>query len=122
MKYITDINELADAIHANAREKGFHPEDEKREVYVANQCNNMHAEVTELWDSYRGGYESDPCDKQDKMDALGLPTLTAECEEVADIIIRALDVSRRLGIDIVRAINIKMAYNATRPYKHGKKN
>lgn len=53
--------------------------------------------------------------------ALGLPALTCAEEEYADIVIRALDQCRRLGIDIQRAIEAKHAYNRTREYKHGKK-
>jgi hypothetical protein len=48
--------------------------------------------------------------------------LTCREEEYADIIIRTLDQCRRLGVDIQRAVEIKHAYNLTRPYKHGKKN
>lgn len=40
--------------------------------------------------------------------------------EFADIIIRVLDACAAYGIDIDAAIAEKMAYNATRPYKHGR--
>ena len=116
------LNEIADAVHANARMKGFHPLDESNEVFLANQCNNMHAEITELWDAYRAGNFGGLCDKADKMRDLGLVPLTCAEEELADIIIRALDVSRHFGIDILMAISSKHAYNLTRPHKHGKKN
>lgn len=111
---ITDLNQLADEVHENAKEKGFHPEEEQI-IFVANQCNNMHGEIQELWDSWRKGDEWALCDKPET-------GLSCTAEELADIIIRALDVSRRLDIDIVDAINAKHEYNKTRPYKHGKKN
>ena len=41
--------------------------------------------------------------------------------EFADIIIRVLDACGQYGIDINAAIAEKMAFNKTRPYKHGKK-
>lgn len=41
--------------------------------------------------------------------------------ELADIIIRTINFARSEGIDIVAAINEKMAYNATRPSMHGGK-
>ena len=41
--------------------------------------------------------------------------------EIADLIIRALDFSGEHGIDIERAVLEKMAYNKTRPFKHGGK-
>jgi hypothetical protein len=42
--------------------------------------------------------------------------------EMADIIIRVLDACAAYGIDIEEAMRIKMAYNETRPYRHGEKN
>lgn len=108
------INEIADAIHANAIAHGFHPQDESIENFISNQCNNMHAEITEFWDAWRDGSQYNQCDKP-------IPLSCSE-EELADFVIRALDVSSRLGIDIQRAIEIKHEYNKTRPYKHGKKN
>ena len=115
------LNEIADAVHANAREKGFH-DNPDNEIFLANQCCNLHAEVSELWDSFRAHQFEAPCDKAKKMEAMGLEPLTCAEEEYADIVIRALDQCRRLGIDIQRAIEIKHAYNKTRPHMHGKKN
>ena len=42
-------------------------------------------------------------------------------EELADIVIRTLDESGRVGANLARAIELKIAYNKTRPYRHGKK-
>lgn len=41
-------------------------------------------------------------------------------DEIADAIIRLFDMAGGLGIDIDTHIKLKLAYNATRPYKHGK--
>lgn len=41
--------------------------------------------------------------------------------ELADCIIRVLDTAEFLGIDIESAIEVKMEYNKTRPYRHGNK-
>lgn len=41
--------------------------------------------------------------------------------ELADIVIRVFDAAGRYGIDLEKAINEKMAYNATRPQRHGGK-
>jgi hypothetical protein len=46
---------------------------------------------------------------------VGLPS------ELADIIIRTLDLAAFLGIDMDKAIVEKLTYNATRPHKHGGK-
>ena len=111
---INALNLIAEEVHENAKSKGFHPIDEPIEVFVANQCNNMHGEIQELWDAWRKGCQDMNCDKP--------VLLSCSEEELADIIIRALDVSERLGIDIGQAIDVKHEYNKTRPHKHGKKN
>ena len=41
-------------------------------------------------------------------------------EELADVLIRVLDLSRYLQYDIGQALIDKMKYNETRPKKHGK--
>lgn len=41
--------------------------------------------------------------------------------ELADIIIRVLDIAGHHHIDIEEAMTLKMAYNATRPHRHGGK-
>lgn len=49
-----------------------------------------------------------------------LPGHPALAVEMADIIIRVLDVSRWLGLDVGKALMDKLAFNDTRPEKHGK--
>ncbi len=112
---MNSLNYLAKRIHDNAKSKGFHPDTETIREFMANQCNNIHGEVTELWDAWRAGKEFEPCDKKET-------GLNCTQEELADIIIRALDLSARLGIDIESAVEAKHSYNVTRPYKHGKLN
>lgn len=41
-------------------------------------------------------------------------------DELADTIIRVLDYCGHQGIDIEKHIELKLRYNALRPYKHGK--
>lgn len=41
--------------------------------------------------------------------------------ELADAVIRIADLCGHLGIDLDAVIAEKMAYNAGRPYKHGKR-
>lgn len=41
--------------------------------------------------------------------------------EVADVVIRSFDFAHEFGIDLAAMIEEKLAYNATRPKKHGRK-
>ena len=113
----------ANIVHANAHEKGFYDGDEAltTKERVAVFFMNLHSEVSEAWESFRGGNLFKPCDKADKMAALGLPALTCAEEELADVVIRALDTSKAFGIDIERAVAAKHAYNRTREARHGGK-
>lgn len=40
-------------------------------------------------------------------------------EELADVILRTLDLAETLGFDVLAAAEKKHAFNATRPFKHG---
>lgn len=107
-------------------------------------------EASELIDEIRNGREfgevyysgglacssGDKCaqgckmDEREPFDALVHPRKPeGPLSELADVIIRALDLgyeehdesSRHGDIDLIDMIFLKLAYNATRPYKHGKK-
>lgn len=107
------LNRIAARSHEIAVEHGFFEGD----VDVASICSNLHGEVSELWEAYRKNQLDSPCEKAEKMEK----PLTCAEEELADIVIRALDDAVVLGVDIGRAVAVKMAYNETRPYKHGDK-
>lgn len=115
------LNEIADAVHSLAREKGWHEKEQSEGQFVETACNNQHNEVSELHEAYRNGTLHSLCDKAAKMEAAGIQPLTCMEEELADQVIRALDSSRRLGVDILSAVQRKHAFNATRPYRHGGK-
>jgi NTP pyrophosphatase (non-canonical NTP hydrolase) len=102
-------------------EKGFHSSTDTDDFVVEKSCNNLHDEVSELHEAWRNGKMREFCDKSDKMKELGLEPLICLEEELADIIIRAFDLGKRLGIDVVRSVNLKHEYNKTRPFKHGGK-
>lgn len=116
-----NIDTIADAVHANAKAKGFHPKRKSEAAFLNEQILNLIAEAVELQTAWRNGELRAPCDKADKMLAMGLPPLTCIEEEYADIIIRALDQCRRLGVDITAAIAVKHEFNKSRPHKHGGK-
>jgi len=127
------LNELRDAVAANAKAKGFRdkfaegltPEQWagapgkllRAAVFTANQ----HGEASEFWEAFRAGTLNTLCDKAPKMEAMGLPGLTCGEEEIADEVIRALDKAEAHGIDVSKAVAVKLAYNAGRPFLHGGK-
>lgn len=105
-----NINDLVKAAHQNAVDKGWYEEPRTFGEMIAL----MHSELSEALEDRRNGwnpkaiyYEGDkPC---------GIPV------ELADTVIRIFDACGYFGIDLDEAIRIKMAYNATRPRRHGGK-
>jgi NTP pyrophosphatase (non-canonical NTP hydrolase) len=114
------LNTLRDHVYDVAADKGFHDPDCEAQG-VARYTSNLHGEVTELWDAFRANTLNEPCDKAQKMLDAGLPALTCAEEEIADIIIRALDTAKHLNVNVARAVAIKDAFNQTRPHRHGNK-
>lgn len=109
---ITEASELIDEIR-NGREFG--------EVYYSGGL------ACPSGDKCAQGCEMD---EREPFDALVHPRKPeGPLSELADVIIRALDLgyeehdesSRHGDIDLIDMIFLKLAYNATRPYKHGKK-
>ena len=93
-----DLKELAQKVHALAKDKGWHSFKETDEEFITRAVNNAHGEVSELWESYRRGEVDKPCDKAERMTALGIKPLTCAEEECADIVIRDLDSCERMGV------------------------
>jgi len=91
------IRLLVEEAHQYALDQGFWGASDN----IGEKLALIHSEVSEALEAYR----------EDK--PLG--------EELADVMIRVADLAGWLGIDLERAINEKMAFNATRPYLHGKK-
>jgi NTP pyrophosphatase (non-canonical NTP hydrolase) len=109
------LNLIARDVYENACNKGFHDIEElELEVQrMARHTANLHGEVSELWEAARKGELYKPCDKD--------ADLTCMEEELADIIIRAMDTASVFGVDIGNAVKLKHEYNKTRPHKHGGK-
>jgi NTP pyrophosphatase (non-canonical NTP hydrolase) len=112
------LNELATKVYQIALDLGFHT---SKEPNFGNYIANLHSEVSELWEAWRKGKLNEPCDKAQKMVELGLEPLTCMEEEIADIVIRALDTAKEFKVDIDRAVHIKSEYNKHRPHRNGGK-
>jgi NTP pyrophosphatase (non-canonical NTP hydrolase) len=106
-----NLNEWAQEVWQNAEDHGFHAPGVNNEP--PSWCANLHGEVSELWEAYRAGKLNVLCDKPIQ--------LTCMEEELADIVIRVLDVARQKNIDMDRAVHLKHEYNQLRPYLHGGK-
>lgn len=112
------LNTLRDHCYNESKAKGWHTE---KNPNIAAFCTNLHGEVSELWEAWRKGALDKPCDKAEKMEANGVPVLTSAEEEIADILIRALDFSYVLNVDVGRAVEAKLQFNRTRPHRNGGK-
>jgi NTP pyrophosphatase (non-canonical NTP hydrolase) len=110
------LNNIAAYVYTVAKDIGFHT----TEVKFGDYISNIHSEVSELWEARRSDSLNSPCNKADKMKELGLKPLTCIEEELADIIIRTLDMCHTLDVDIDLAVKTKSEYNKTRPYRNGK--
>lgn len=118
---LTDFNDIADAVHQLAWSKGWHDQNETEDHFIERTCNNAHDEVSELHEAWRNNQLRGACDKAEQMAALGIAPLTCLEEELADIVIRAMDAARRLQVNLLSAIQRKHQFNASRPHRHGGK-
>lgn len=49
-----------------------------------------------------------------------IPQITHRAEEMADLFIRLCDLAQAQDVDLAQAVMLKMAFNESRPYMHGK--
>jgi NTP pyrophosphatase (non-canonical NTP hydrolase) len=112
------IGRVSKEVFAIACDHGFHADEDVDVLNVSTErmakyCANLHGEVSELWEATRHGTLDISCDKAGC-------DLTCVEEELADIVIRAMDCAEGLGIDLGMAILTKSEFNSKRSYMHGK--
>lgn len=100
------FNAMQAEVHRNAQAKGFWDEP----VNVAEKLALIHSEISEALESYRRN--NPPDDK--------LPQYKSATVELADAVIRIMDLAEGMGMDLAGAIMAKHKYNLSRPRKHGK--
>lgn len=104
-------------IHANAQAKGFwHPSNGEPHVNLGEKIALVHQELSECLEHVRN-LDKQPAlvfiDENGKPDGVGV--------EIADAVIRLIDMATFLGLDIESIMLEKHEYNTTRPYKHCKR-
>ena len=101
------ISTAAD-VHHTAKAKGFWEDGVERNN--GEMLCLIHSEISEALEALRHG--NPPDDK--------VPEFTGAETELADAVIRIMDLAHARGWRVAQAIEAKMKFNATRAHKHGK--
>lgn len=102
-----------------AKSKGWHDTHDGVPRTLETELLLMHTELSEAVEELRAGQDATEIyyvtDKYGEEKPEGVPV------ELADLVIRVCESSEKRGIPLLRAIVEKMAYNRTRPHRHGGK-
>lgn len=105
--FIVSVSRISEEIHKTAKEKGWWDEERNNGEMIAL----MHSELSEALEGLRHG--NPPSDH--------IPEFSAAEEELADCVIRIMDMAEARRWDLAQAILAKMAFNKNREHKHGGK-
>ena len=109
------MNTLSKEIHAANVKKGFYEEEKNiGEMLEAHRKDNWSSVIS----SYSYLFEKGDDAFNSLFESLIKDTFE---DELADTVIRCLDLAGYLDIDIEAHVKAKLRYNSLRPYKHGKK-
>lgn len=119
------INQLAQQVHENAKSKGFYDSEKN----IGEMLCLIHSEVSEALEADRkerystGDTETiNSHNDDDIFNAYFKANIKDTFEdELADIMIRVMDLAAYKGINLEQHIKAKMRYNSLREHKHGKK-
>lgn len=109
-------------IYANAEDKGFWAEKDNP-LIVPTKLMLIDTETAEAMECFRAGQTALWYSNGDGL----MPTLEPGgkpegiASELADVVIRCLDLAEHLGVDLLDVVVEKVDYNAGRPHMHGGK-
>lgn len=104
---------------STSESKGFHKAHEDLPPWAASSWCKLMLCVTELAEAAEELRDaSSPADLKMEVTVDGKPVGFES--ELADTIIRIMDFADSLGLNMEKALQVKMAYNLTRPAMHGR--
>lgn len=129
-EFFSKLTEVTKSIHEGNKKRGFYDNPETTAGIIAL----IHSELSEALEADR---ENNHCNLDDselkKLESMvtqeplrfkeefEMDVKNSFEDELADAVIRIFDLAAYQEIDLGKHICLKLLYNETRPYKHGKK-